>query len=491
MPPLAALTAYLLTLYITGGKKIPSLLSGYIFGFSPYMIGQMTSHLHLVPVFLIPLILLFAVLRMQNKLKKHLFVVLLSICLVFQFLFSLEIFATAAFFGFVLWLILYIANPNLNLNLNSNDHAGPKPPKTTTTRYALKSISIEILTSYAIAAVVLSPYLFYYFAGGSSDVIHFAPADYSSNLLNFFIPSTYTLLGGKFFAFISKTFDYRDYVFDQDAYIGIPLIAVIIIYSKNKLSRKGFKPNLKSVFSIPVYFLITVLIFSIGPTLHIGAHSIMPMPWKIFINIPLIRHAMPVRFMNYAFLDIGIITALFLSKNSPNSKKFSTEYSTYLIKYPLVLIGILFILPTFIFNPVYTPNVMPKFFSSGAYKKFIKKGSTVLFLPYGYNGYSLLYQEHTDFYFKTASGYLGATPEYFENFPIHHSFYDAEPIPNESAELKRFLSSTAVKYIILPKPVNPFFFRLLGKLYKNKTKYRNRKCKYVGGVYIYKLLPPF
>ena len=55
LPALAAWTAYLLCRRVTG-KAGPSLVGGYLFGFSSYMLGQQLGHLHMTSVFLVPLV---------------------------------------------------------------------------------------------------------------------------------------------------------------------------------------------------------------------------------------------------------------------------------------------------------------------------------------------------------------------------------------------------------------------------------------------------
>jgi len=84
-------------------------------------------------------------------------------------------------------------------------------------------------------------------------------------------------------------------------------------------------------------------------------------------------------------------------------------------------------------------------------------------------------------YFKTASGYLGATPAYFSRYPIVHSFYKARRIPYMKKELYNFLSDTGTKTVIIVPDFNRnkkmFYLSLFGLL--------NEKPLYYKGVYIY------
>ena len=443
-------------------RLFPAIIGGYIFGFSSYMINQMSSHMHLVLVFLIPLMVYLFLLKIENRITNLKFISLFAVMLILQFLFSLEIFATFTFFGFISLIIFHLIY-NKNKFRNAN--------KKVRILKALKSAVI----SYIIAAAVLSPYLYLFFIQGRFNVVHFAPADFSSNLLNFFIPSKYTMLGGKFFTFLSDKFDARDYVFDQDAYLGLPFIGILIFY----FYKNGSKLLTKAL----MYTFLTIAVFSIGPTLHIYKYSIMPMPYKPFVVVPLIKHALPARFMLYAFFVLGIITALFLSEQLKDRTLNS-------IKYASVLLGIMFILPPLNFSGRYTKPYIPSFFACntgnkncGNYKKFIKKDSNVLIIPFGYNGLSLYYQAIDGMYYKTAGGYLGATPSYFSKYPIVHSFYHAEPIPYSKMELANFLYRHKVKKIILIPPINKYYFKLFGKITPDK------KPVYKNGVYVYSVSP--
>jgi hypothetical protein len=75
-------------------------LGGYIFGFSPFMLGQLTfGHLHMVLAFSVPLCIYLTLLRIKARISQRNFIFLLASILVAQFLLSLEIFATMTMFG--------------------------------------------------------------------------------------------------------------------------------------------------------------------------------------------------------------------------------------------------------------------------------------------------------------------------------------------------------------------------------------------------------
>src|SRR3984957_341360 len=91
--PLAAFSAFLLCRRITGAFW-PSVLGGYIFGFSAYMLGQVLEHLLLVAVFPVPLIALLTLKRLDAEISPRRFAILLAALLTAQFFCSVELFAT-------------------------------------------------------------------------------------------------------------------------------------------------------------------------------------------------------------------------------------------------------------------------------------------------------------------------------------------------------------------------------------------------------------
>src|ERR1700731_3668022 len=138
--PLAAFSAFLLCRRVTGAFW-PSILGGYIFGFSSYMLAEVLAHLDLVAVFPVPLIALLALKRLDGEISARRFAILLAALLTVQFLCFPEIFPTVTIVGgFALLLALALFARAVG--------AG---------RVALIGPAIA---GYLIASALLSPYLF-------------------------------------------------------------------------------------------------------------------------------------------------------------------------------------------------------------------------------------------------------------------------------------------------------------------------------------------
>src|SRR5262249_6376627 len=107
-PALAAWGAYLVCRRLTG-RFWPSVVGGYLFGFSAYIVGQMLYHLNLIMVFPIPLLVYLVIRLVEGSFGRIAFLALASLTLLGLFSISTELFATTAFFGGIAFLIALIA----------------------------------------------------------------------------------------------------------------------------------------------------------------------------------------------------------------------------------------------------------------------------------------------------------------------------------------------------------------------------------------------
>ena len=156
--PVAAFSAFLLCRRITGALW-PSVLGGYIFGFSPYMLGQALEHLLLLAVFPVPLIALVTLKRLDAGISARPFAILLAALLTAQFLCSVELFATLTMVGgFSLLLAVLLFNGDL--------------------RARLVGLIAPIAAAYVVAGVILSPYLFSMLAHGFPHDSVWLPGNY-------------------------------------------------------------------------------------------------------------------------------------------------------------------------------------------------------------------------------------------------------------------------------------------------------------------------
>ncbi|MGH7932844.1 MAG: hypothetical protein ACREQN_06700 [Candidatus Binataceae bacterium] len=140
MPALTALAAFVLTRHLIG-RAWPALLAGYLFGFSPFMVGQQwAGHIFMTAAFLIPIAIYLAVLRFEHRLGAAAFMALLTPTLVCQFLLGMELFVSLIMFGAIGLILAWLFWSEF--------------------RRQLQSVALWSAVSIFAAAVVLSPFLY-------------------------------------------------------------------------------------------------------------------------------------------------------------------------------------------------------------------------------------------------------------------------------------------------------------------------------------------
>jgi len=174
--PINAFCAFLLCRYITR-DDIASLLCGYIFGFSAFMLGQLIcGHLHMLLAFPVPLCVYLALRRIGDEITARNFTFLLSAILLMEFLLSLEVFATMTMLGAFALFLAWTFSP---------DRAGHEIPR----------LFPPILCAYGITLIVVSPYLYYFFVYRLHIMGRYIPPAFSAYPSNFLVPTPINQLG--------------------------------------------------------------------------------------------------------------------------------------------------------------------------------------------------------------------------------------------------------------------------------------------------------
>ncbi|MGA6973099.1 MAG: hypothetical protein WBY93_15805 [Candidatus Binatus sp.] len=410
MLPLAAFAAYLLCRRVTGGAFWPSVLGGYIFGFSPYMLGQVLGHLVLILIFPVPLIMLLILNRLDGEISAHRYAIGLAVLLIVQFLCSVELFATITIvggFAFVLAFALFESD----------------------VRARLTALIAPAVYGYAITAVVLSPYLFYLLAGGFHHAPIYKADSYSADLLAFVVPTETVMLGtARAATAITRTF--QGDIFENGAYVGIAIIVFVAMF-RHRYWREPIGKFLTILF-------VTLVLAAIGPSLHIAGRPGLAMPWALIGRLPLISVALPVRLMMYAFLVVAVMAAMWFASSSAR-------------KVPK-LVGAAIIVASIAPNPHASFWVsdlyLPAFFADRTYATELEPRETILPLPWGQKGNSMYWQLKSDMYFRMAGGWTGASPFEFERMPVANYFYGGIDLPEATDQLKAYIARFGVQAVI-------------------------------------------
>ncbi len=391
-PALAAWTAYLLCRRITR-SFFPALIGGFFFGFSPSLIDEVgQGHPSLTLVFLVPLCAYFVVRLLQGSIRPVVYVPLLGVVLALQLYVGDEIFATMTLVGGLCALVGFAAGPAARR------------------RRLLRALA-PTAGAYALAAILASPLLITAFTRPRIiKALHYSTIGYGAkgagDFLRYVTPGRFTDHWGLFASRWG----------DNPWYLGVPLIAVIILFAVTERRRRATW--------ILIAGLLLILLFSLGDTMRVFGAQILP--WRLFAVMPVISIAQPGRLITFAYLVIAVLVARWLARLSRPAPP--PEPSPYPPSSPLwrptplpprnlrplrwlpVLLAALAILPNYS-EDVWAqqiPNL--QFLADGTYRQYIAPGSVVWVLEV-HPSRQLIWQADTGFYFRLSGGFFGGTPE--------------------------------------------------------------------------------
>ena len=419
-PTLAAWTAYLLFRHVTG-TFWPSLVGGFLFGFSSYELAQMTSHLTLALIFPIPLAVLFVLLRAEERLRPLPFVLLMATTVAMQFSFSQELALTMTVFGGLIGLLALALFPSARRRLGS-------------------TVGWTAL-SYVVAGVVLIPFLIA-LTDSSAFVPRTWPSKYATDLLNLVVPTRTALLAPSAAGGIAQRFTAG--ISEEGAYLG-PLILVVLLFAlKVGRTRRG---------GFVLGSLVLILLASLGPGLQVaGVHRAGPLPWALASHVPLLRMALPARFMVYAWLMLGLLAALWLAEPT---RRAWVRWG----KWAVAGLCVAALLPNIALPLWHARTDTPPFFATQLYRRYLVPERNTLVIPFGSNGHSMLWQAETDMAFPMAGGYVHACaiPAEYQRWAIVATFLSERKLPGFQNQVRAFLGHFDVANVVVdPRAEGPW-----------------------------------
>jgi hypothetical protein len=293
--------------------------------------------------------------------------------------------------------------------------------------------------AYAVAAVLLAPYL-YYALSDPSELAHVnRPEGFSTDPLNLVVPTPVTGLGGEALSSLSE--DFPGNASEQYAYLGLPLLAILGLLLLN--------PHRRRVTVLALTVTGAAAVASLGPELHIaGADTEVPMPWWPLAQFPLLKYALPARVMVYAWLAIAVALAIWLA---------SARGSTF--RWGLALLAGVSLAPNLGGSfpggtaPIWHADLFtPRFFEEREYERFLGPGETMFVFPPGPGGLSMLWQAEADMGFEMAGGYASAgTPPGYRCWPIDLYLQFGIPQPDASRKLLDFLHAKGTAIAVAPE----------------------------------------
>ena len=269
MPALAAWSAFLLCRYLIRSLW-PSLVGGYLFGFSSYLLGQAGGggHLHLAAVALHPLVALVVLRYLDRDLDGRGLVLRLGPLLALELLTSSEVAFTLSL-ALAVGLVLCVA---------------VVPSR----RRRVVSLLPPLAGSYVVAAVIAAPFLYFVFSdfqrGGFTNQDAFV-----ADLANLVVPTQITAAGGGLLASVSHRFPGN--IGEQGLYLGLPTLAIVVLFAWSRWRSPAGRFLLAS--------LALAVLVALGGRVTLAGHVLGTGPWDWVKMEPLFDNVLTTRVSAY------------------------------------------------------------------------------------------------------------------------------------------------------------------------------------------------
>jgi hypothetical protein len=407
-PATAAGSAYLLCRYVTKSSWA-ALIAGATFGFGTYETAQLDGHLHLVVIFCVPLAVLTVVKGLDDTISRRRLCLQLAVLLVVQLLISVEVFFTQAVLGATALALAWLLG-------------GAE------TRQRLTNVIAPIAIAYLLVGVSMS----WYFGAllRATAYAKGAAVRFPTDALSFFTPMVYTWIGGH--SYLWETEKYKAGPGETDAYIGIPMVLIVIGYIVRRWSSRLAK-------WFAALLVITVL-WILGPRLYIAGKPHIWLPYALFAHLPGFDQVLQGRVAVYLALMCAVILALWLA----------TESRARWLRWSCGAIALALVLPNIASGTTYVATwVNPTFFSTDLYKHYLRRGETILPIRWGWLSESPMWQAETHMYFNMASGYFTtAIPEGWRG-PLSRDLWNDTPRPYDARFFRRTLTLRHVSDVVV------------------------------------------
>jgi hypothetical protein len=387
-------------------RFVPALIGGFLYGFSSYVMAQDLSAPNLAVAICPPLLVLVALSRLSGHTGRGTAVAAGTALLVLQFLISAEIAAIVVLFG------------GLALTLAALYRVAD--------RAALRALAVDGSLACLCVTFALSPILWHMMLSRNEISLPKSWSVYfTADILNFVIPSRNNL-----WSELSRTTlpNFNGALHEQDAYIGLPWLAVIALFMCSQPSQRWL-----------VVLFVVLAIASLGPVLWVGGrYSGAPLPWALFSHLPLLKDALPTRFALFVSLCAAVIAALWLAGSAR--------------RYKWGALVVLSLLPA-----PHLSEAVPasSFFAPGEVQAQLGANPRLLVLPFAINGAAVYWQQENEFGFRQSGGYLGFPPPQMLRFPAVQDLFRNTAPPGLTADIAAFAIATKTDFVIVGPGTSP------------------------------------
>ncbi len=369
LPGLTAWTTYLLCRYLTRALW-PSLVGGYLFGFSSYMVAQDAygGHPNLGGAFVLPLIALVILRFLDGRVRARRLVWQLGLLLTLQFLTSTELAFTQTVFLIAAIVAAYLLAP--------------------ARRAGLRALLLPAAGAYALAGALVSPFLYYALSSQVPPAFYrYLLPRFNADVANLVIPTELTALGGPL---LHNSFVSLANLAEQGAYLGLPILLILGVYIGRRLGKPAGRFLLAA--------LVLTFVLSMGSELTVAAHQIIALPYKPLASLPVFDNLLAGRMVVYTWLAAAVTVALWTAARRPG-----------FLRTAVPVLAVVSIVPNLSPSGFATKYDVPPFFTESAYRTCLDPGETVLALPsqgMG-NGHADMWQAASGFRFNLTTGNIG------------------------------------------------------------------------------------
>ncbi len=354
---------------------VAAAVGGALYGFSPYMTGQLLGHVNLVLSGVTPplaLMLLDEILvrRRHRPLTLGLLTALLAVV---QHFIAQEVLLTEIIVALIVTIVLAITYRH-----DVRERVG----------YVFRCLG----WAAAPAAVVLAYPVWFQFFGANhvvnSGAIHGTDI-YVTDPANFVVPTVAQLFSPAAATSISSHFTGN--ASEWDAYLGIPLILLLIVAT--------VRCRRVRLIRTAAIVAVVVAVLSLGPHINLQRHPLLaiPLPWWIPAHLPVLDDILPNRLMVYVDLAAAIVLAFSL-------RALWLMRGRVVLNVAVALVVLLPLVPTL---PAPTTELTTASLFATTSSAGISSYGGVLFEPYPSNDYpdAMFWQLTSGFAFSIVGGY--------------------------------------------------------------------------------------
>ncbi|HEV3232254.1 MAG TPA: hypothetical protein VG245_08370 [Candidatus Dormibacteraeota bacterium] len=369
---LSAWTAFIAIRWLTGSAP-GAFLGGLLYGFSPYMLTQSLAHVHVVAVFLAPLLLmLLADLLVRRRWPPLRTGMLLGACCAAQLLIGEEVLVGAALASGVGAAVLALMRRREALP-------------------ALRRALPGLLLGLGVMAVIVAVPVAVQFLGPHR--IH-GPIQtrgvYVSDLLNFVVPTQTQYFAPQ--AALVEAGNFSGNGTEWNAYLGAPLL-LLLLGGVIALRR-----NALAVWAGASGLVMAVL--SLGPHLRIGGRDTgLRLPELVIDRLPVLANVLPNRLALFVDMFAAILLAVVVARLLAAARPIRWAGLA------AVAVAALPLLPSLPF-PALAAGV-PAYFQ-GPVRADVAEGSVVVIAPFAdfTDADAMGWQAAAGIWFKSPAGYL-------------------------------------------------------------------------------------